>query len=349
MENLEKQNSRYIGIQCLRAVAALLVMSVHVKFVMSGIISPMWNSAFGAIGVDVFFVISGFVIALSSDRPGMTMSNFLKGRFSRVLPYYYVMSLYPLYRSIKMGRVEFHSVWNSFMVLPIFDHPNFVKPLHDFGWSISFEVLFYCLFSFSLLSRRSHSRAIFVAVYVAGVVFVLSLGSGLLFFLRFAFSPFALTFCLGIMIYEFRKHLSKLALTLSGVLLFPLLFHAAERDSLGFYDRALADGVLALDRFFVWGIAAATVVIFVISLENAVHMKWPTWLVKLGDASYSLYLVQPLGIVFSYYIAKFLPNASNLLRGGAFVLFVIAVSLPLHRYIEQPITRLAKKLLINER
>ena len=85
------------GIQVLRGVAALFVMFAHLKFNLGipaeNTANTRWLAAnIGAIGVDIFFVISGFVIAMTAAKLGDNWRAFLAHRIARIVPLYFTVS-----------------------------------------------------------------------------------------------------------------------------------------------------------------------------------------------------------------------------------------------------------------
>src|SRR4051812_545608 len=105
------QTSKYEGLQSLRAIAALLVLSVHVGYI---------TNPSGAVGVDIFFVLSGFVIALTAAKSGTTWKSFLVNRITRVVPFYYLMSIPLAINVLRQEDFEWHQLWNTIFFIPIF-------------------------------------------------------------------------------------------------------------------------------------------------------------------------------------------------------------------------------------
>src|SRR3954468_16333996 len=84
----------FVWVQGRRGIAAALVVLYHyLGFIAKGQSGESLLSPFGASGVDVFFVISGFIMMISTDRPGMTAGAFLRRRFLRIVPLYWVLTV----------------------------------------------------------------------------------------------------------------------------------------------------------------------------------------------------------------------------------------------------------------
>ena len=110
-----RDGGRLESVQILRGIAAMLVVFNHAGLLALSIKSqfgPSWlvpskaAAEMGAIGVDLFFVISGFVMALSARRfiGPWGASTFLALRFVRIAPLYYLASLVMLANLVRVGR-----------------------------------------------------------------------------------------------------------------------------------------------------------------------------------------------------------------------------------------------------
>src|SRR5215212_6767857 len=137
---------KIISIQFLRAIASLLVLQVHLFPYFSFI-----NKFFcGSIGVDIFFVISGYIIADSVVRlpPTKTAATFLINRFSRVAPYYYLLTIVAaILIFIYSRKLNVVRLIESFLFLP----DKRFDPTLYLGWSLIHEMFFYlfvCLLLF---------------------------------------------------------------------------------------------------------------------------------------------------------------------------------------------------------
>jgi exopolysaccharide production protein ExoZ len=145
--------SKIVSVQILRGVAATLVAGFHLY---AGALSEGTDPGFfrvfsgGAIGVDIFFVISGFIILyVSQNRPDMTRYDFVRSRFWRIFPpYWAILSLY-IFAAIALavilgdstGIPELSSVFVSYLLIPYPDH------IIILAWTLSLEILFYIVFA----------------------------------------------------------------------------------------------------------------------------------------------------------------------------------------------------------
>lgn len=145
----EKQSEIY-SVQILRGVAALLVVARHAAKQLSA--DPENAFILGQFGVDIFFVISGFVIFLAGRNS--SPAHFLKRRFIRVVPMYWlVLALVVGMRMAHGHLVSQYFIPNtllSFLFVPSEIADGAIFPPIVVGWTLNFEMFFYAVFAVSL-------------------------------------------------------------------------------------------------------------------------------------------------------------------------------------------------------
>ena len=183
------------SIQILRAVAAIAVVGVH-SIARAARTFPVqaphsflanYHDLFrlGTAGVDIFFVISGFVMMyVHYDQFGERTAprRFLARRIIRLVPLYWALTGFAVVLLAVAPRLFFyHSevdlpwVIGSFLFIQIAPHSGPVGPVIGLGWSLDFEMFFYAIFALALLlARRS-------AVLFIGATFGMLIAIGLLF------------------------------------------------------------------------------------------------------------------------------------------------------------------------
>ncbi len=148
------------SVQLLRAIAALFVVGFHS--------TVLWHDKFdadvtpwknGNSGVDLFFVISGFIMVLSSRRLlGLAdgWKQFITLRLVRIVPMYWLVTAAKLAAVAAVPALALHTRptgWNiaaSFLFIPSRDAVGVVRPVLDVGWTLSFEMLFYIVFAMAM-------------------------------------------------------------------------------------------------------------------------------------------------------------------------------------------------------
>lgn len=278
---------------------------------------------FGSAGVDIFFVLSGVVIYQSAR--GTDAVTFLRRRFVRVVPIYFLLTLAWLPIAFVIGdksALSPPSLGAAFTFWPLW--PNFVMPPLPQGWSLSFELLFYLAAAFALATRPA--IYFIAAAFIASWCLRDSIGWWPFYFIG---NPIILEFCFGLAIgaYALRPLGPRLAVTMVGVG-FALIVLMSAGPNLYSADY-IFNGELAGIRVLVWGLPAALIVRGAIGLEP--HLKNLRPLVYLGDASFSIYLIHgPVVIAL---------GAMNFSPAVLFVLSIMA-GIGVYEIVEKPLLRL---------
>jgi peptidoglycan/LPS O-acetylase OafA/YrhL len=187
-----------LSVQMLRAVAALTVIVGHVQAQsildterFGGSFTPTHILPWGA-GVDLFFVISGFIMVASSEKLFAAPKGnvtFLARRFARIIPLYWIFAtLYIVLKFLAGSDGHPFPNWPDIVASYAFwpsdtfgdGHP---RPFYTLGWTLNYEMFFYILFALFLAFPRDKAVACVTAALAAAV------GLGLLF--KPGFVPFA--------------------------------------------------------------------------------------------------------------------------------------------------------------
>jgi len=158
------------GLQLLRAVAVILVVWFH-----SGELIPSaWPLDLGTFGIDIFFVISGFILSLVVLRerrpPGLATSwAFLSRRLLRIFPIYWVFCAAFAARQLLAHHPIDRDQWFSLTLLP---SPWSIYPLFlvAFAWTLVFEMFFYYVFALTLLATVRHATYLLIFILSALVL-----------------------------------------------------------------------------------------------------------------------------------------------------------------------------------
>jgi len=320
---------RISNVHGLRAFAAFLVVLFHVNLnvIENGFSEPVLHNIFniGNSGVDIFFVISGFVMIVSNWEQKISILGFFNRRLVRILPLYLILTLtYYLIAVIAPFMIPNISVNFSWFLSSITFTTaifGYKAPILGQGWTLEYEMLFYLLFSISLIFKNNFKKLSFVfGVVLFGVLFGIST-----LFLEFAFGMLA-----G---YLYKK---KQFTNLQGLLLSLVGFSLLISNSLNLLPE--------LDRVLIYGIPSF-MLIFGLATTNQTSSKI---LGKLGDSSYSLYLSQFFIIPL---IFKFDSVIQNLVSNSTIVVIVVSVITLIighfvYLLVEKPLTKLTKKYLL---
>lgn len=320
-----RTNRHFSSIQILRALAACMVVVYHStqawSLVFGNHLGAIWEA--GAAGVDIFFVVSGFVMALSClGRRDLSASTFLKGRAIRIVPLYWMATAgVVLKMALTHSEVTIPYLATSLLFVPFRTSPGFVHTLVTVGWTLCFETFFYVLIAIALYFQIN------VILFVAMAIIFLSLGGPLI--------PVGWTapvFWANPILIEFLT-----GLLLGGAYLKGFRLNPYASALLGMIGIAailkFTPGVLAVSRPIEWGIPALLIVLSAVMLEGSTSRLAPTWILKIGTASYALYLTpfHPIVIVaMSRMVHSESATAALSLAAS------VAVALLVHRHIEIP-------------
>jgi exopolysaccharide production protein ExoZ len=161
-------------IQILRGIAALLVVLYHYSDYLKPVI-PGANTGYvlfggGYAGVDIFFIISGFIIVVSTERvEHANPLDFSIRRFFRVVPLAQFATI--AYALILPVPPESKLLWRSLLFWPRadVDPPKFGFPVVHQEWTLSYELIFYAIFAVALIFTHRH-RVITAALVITACV-----------------------------------------------------------------------------------------------------------------------------------------------------------------------------------
>src|SRR6266496_5726672 len=148
-----------VSLQALRAGAAISVSLVHLN-----LISVMLQGGSNeratlyplASGVDLFFVISGFIMVYSSGQlfgKSDSLYIFFMRRIARVVPIYWLTMSIDLF--LERKPLSLTNLFGSYFFVPFMESDGSIVPLYGVGWTLNFEMFFYCVFSIMIMFRRS--------------------------------------------------------------------------------------------------------------------------------------------------------------------------------------------------
>jgi exopolysaccharide production protein ExoZ len=332
----------FVSIQYLRGLAALSVLLYHTRLEVAppGPSEPFHLYGF-AFGVDIFFVVSGFIMWTTTQGARQSPLGFLRLRIVRIVPLYWLaLALYLAVLWLQAGdgpdqlpRPD--EVVKAYLFIPYIDSlTGLNSPYYTLGWTLNYEMFFYLVFAGALVRASNTLRFTAVAAILAGLVLLrLVVGADDPILFRIT-SPLLLEFLAGMAIAAALRRGFALPAP-AALLALALAFAFMVLLSSGHIDR--------WPRAVYFGVPATLIVLGAVSLEDRLA-RWPVPpLLLLGDASYSLYLSH--GIVLKLVFAGL--ASSVLLHPLAAFLGVLALELALgvacYRRIEQPMLRRLRK------
>ncbi|MCZ4297916.1 acyltransferase family protein [Henriciella marina] len=270
--------NRIDGLEACRAVAAMLVMLFHLGESYSG--EPLFDLfKRGYAGVDLFFVISGFII-FRTLKPGSSIKRFAAKRFLIIFPpYWVILSLYVLTfglasiflpgfeRDLSPDRLVV-----SYFLLPSYDH------IISIAWTLSCEILFYLVagLTYLCLGPRYCVATIFLWGAVNWVLALNGIGRGWL-----PLSPIFLEFLFGIiaaLAYDKTQYQHPIRAALIAI---------AGTVSLAFSLFLGSDAMIEnWGRVIIFGVPSAAIVYGI----SGIPLRLSTVVIQMGGASYILYL-----------------------------------------------------------
>ncbi len=280
--------------------------------------------SYGHYGVEVFFIISGFVIPYSMEKGNYTLNKFfifLKKRFIRIEPPYlmcvllalflnYITTLSPFYIG-KSFEVDFEQLFYHIGYLNDFMGEDW---LNQVFWTLAIEFQFYLLMAL-LFPIISHSNKL---IWISALIVFNALS---FYFNRNVIFNFSIFFTYGIIMYRYIAN--KLDQT----------------------DLLLAGSLSILFLFFRYSYIEIHVVIFTVFvvLQPLEPTKFSNF---FGNVSYSLYLLHfPIGLRVINLTQRF--SDSQLVRQSMVLfafLFTILISYYYYRFVEKPFKQLSKKI-----
>ncbi|MFI6682437.1 acyltransferase family protein [Streptomyces sp. NPDC050485] len=333
-----RSGNRLAALDGLRLFAALMVVFYHYVALArpwghsTGTIFPTAHkfAQYGWLGVEVFFLISGFVICMSVW--GRTAGEFAVSRISRLFPAYWVGILLTSL-VIKMWP-EFTSIrgWDSVITnLTMLQSGNGTPDVDPVYWTLFVELKFYLLMSVVVICGVTYRNClIFCGIWTAAAALAPVMGTPLL--TAFAMPQYAPFFIAGIAFYLMRRYRPNAVLW--AIVILQLLLAQRYID----YRMASNLGKAVSDTLPTWParliIIAAFVVVGAIALGVFDKIQWK-WLTTAGALTYPLYLIHMnIGMTLIHHYQGRIPAPALV---AAITAVMLATAWLIHRLIERPL------------
>jgi exopolysaccharide production protein ExoZ len=340
---------QFTGLQILRFVAAMLVVAMHGTQAISMHVTGKGDAVYwgaGGAGVDMFFVISGFVMTITTlglpDRGPARLAAawvFMKRRILRIVPLYWFYTLLKAALLLAIPAIAAKSTFDgghlltSLLFIPsVNPSSGLIQPALQVGWTLNFEMLFYLVFAIAIALGAPRARLcllVFLAIFLAGQHYT---------------QPVPLVFYAQSIIFEF---------VLGVAIAYGLKRYGAPHPAFAILLVAAStffmfafDWSYRTDRMYPWGMGGAAMVLGIVWLERWIaRAPGARQLSFLGDASYSIYLVHTFvvpGTVIALRKVGILDPAAILVIVSAVVMVAGSLS---HIWLEKPMTSFLKRYL----
>ncbi|MCB2256202.1 acyltransferase [Pseudomonas chlororaphis] len=354
--NINNLDGKLDFIQALRGIAALMVLMLHTIQQQnipkdSGIY--YWLFSGGGAGVPLFFIISGFIMAYSTrgvESSAKSSLIFLIKRLSRVWPTYAILTII-FWATVTvvdsfLGAHFPYSIWDvliSIIFIPL-NMDSELAPLLGGsalypGWSLNYEIYFYALFAFCLVFRTFRWLIFFSLISATLIALPLAYGLtpsldarvnyGFKSYLALLTSPLIWEFAAGVaigLIYfsKFKIENKSFAIFLCALTAAIAVWANLSKLSFG----------MGLNE---WGWSLALMFLALTITSKTVHLKFPAWLIWVGNISYSLYLIHPF-FVKPVFDVLWETSFREYIRDPSFSLVVVGLSIFFatlsHKYLE---------------
>lgn len=329
----------YRLIQILRAMAALMVVAHHASIMLAQrchLAMPNWIN--GASGVDIFFVISGFVMAISSAplaAAGHPAKTFLARRMERVVPMYWLVTTIKVVVLVLVPALGLNALGGarhvllSYLFWPSVNPQGSIEPVVVVGWTLSFEMGFYMLFALALALRVKPLWILLPCFVMLGLWPLFHVAASSI-ALQFFANTLPLEFVFGLLLGMFVGRIRRIPWGWGAVLflggLLPLFVWGSP--------------MFTVFRGLQWGPAAVAVVMGALSLEARWGARSPRWMLEMGDASYSIYLVHTFALPL---VGVLINRMHSVAAGGVGEAMVVSILLSalagegVYRAVERPL------------
>jgi len=330
-------SQKYASLQTLRFIAAFAVLITHSTFYTSEryINIPLYDN--GVNGVGLFFTISGFVMIISSQKligmPG-GWKTFLKKRLIRIVPIYFLFNILKVVVMFASNGLVKHTVLDipyiikSFFFLPALNADGKFFPLYGVGWTLNFEMFYYLLFTIALASKKN--PIIFTSFFFIPLAILSFYTNKTWPDVRFYCNILVLNFIYGM--------LAAWLITGKKTIVVPVALLMVVAGLCFLFIPALNSqpkSIVGLATFIlIYGAASA---------DKQISRYLPSFVIFLGGASYSLYLIHPT-------IAPIIPTLFNKLHistpmlsvAGCIVAAIVSACI-FYKLVELPLTAVLSK------
>jgi peptidoglycan/LPS O-acetylase OafA/YrhL len=303
-------------------------------------------SEHGALGVDLFFVISGVVIASATAGKFASPRNagvFLHHRLARVFPIFWIYTTLTLIaRHLNRDHLQSFNLLASYLLIPTHQPMLLLQ-----GWTLSYELYFYLVFFLLLLLVPDRKAPWLLALWgIAVVVLKLNIGLSPSALVQLLITPSVLEFLAGCVLFHIyrrgRLHpfagivlLAASVLWLAAIILYTVHIHATPYWIIDHPWR----------RPLLYGTFSTLFLLGAIEVERTGIIRYLPLLSSIGDWSYSIYLSHALVLaLIAHIVVHLLPHSASILLIAFIGLPAVLLAGYLsYVYLERPLINLLYK------
>lgn len=340
--------NKIYSLQVFRGLAAVMVLLAHSNIMLN---KSLFSGSFipGYIGVDFFFVLSGFIIMLTCKKSigSGEISGYIRKRVLRVFPPYIIYTLmafivsyaYEQFTGTRLIYWIYINAQNFFQSISLypFSADKTRLPILPVAWTLTHEMLFYILFASLFFIKNKSGILLIAAAWIALIVAAPVMKvSGSNYLLDTFLSSRNLEFIMGCVMAYFASNYVDWKISVSALICGLGMLVIAWSNTLSGYS------ITTLSDWAVYGIPFALIIFGATRLERFIHNKEGKvfrFLVYLGDASYSIYLVHFIVIMVCKRTINDLGMEYGYVEFWLTSAIALVVSLAMYELIEEPMIR----------
>ncbi len=329
---------KFLSLHYLRGAAAILVVLFHASISLLGDGAALVPVGSFVIAVDIFFVISGFVMFYTTKDSTITPIEFFLRRIIRVFPIYFILTTLAFLIAVFFPNFTgwFSSnVCDYIMSILFIPYPgrfyHVAGPELSQGWTLNFEMFFYLVFSVTLFANSLTRLLMCIGTFLVFVLLGILFPSDNILWVTYT-NSLTLEFTSGVLIaYTVSvrpQYMSHLLCMFGSIALIALVCSGVHYD---------------VPRLFLFGMPAALIVAAAIQLERHGWVRNIPLLLILGDSSYSLYLTHTflLSVLRRSFLSVLSPHlvSTHLLFMAVVLVVAVLVGYAFYKTVELPITK----------
>lgn len=332
-----------VSIQYMRAIAALLVVCTHTAWKGEQYsTNPMHWFNVGGAGVDLFFIISGYIMCHTIYDKKLNIIDFIKARLIRIVPLYWLLTGVALCAYLVAPDKVNSSGGNTSVLCSFILFPTDSKYLIQNGWTLSYEFYFYIIFSVGLLFTG------FLRFFTPAVILLSLVSLGYLMeassvYFNFITNSLLIEFVMGILIFNIHRAV----VFNSACSLILIIVSIVSLTCVNFFGGSG-------ERVFDFGVPCFLFFLAMMNFERKfIVLKGniiSSIMAKVGNSSYSIYLIHPFVLTGSSIILKKLGFSEyGWLFVSTLIINSVLVGWCCHVFLEKPITEFIRCLVKRER